>query len=674
MKAHVLSDKLAALVDQLDAMAPSPSLVDLAQALKSADLTMDDVAPFVQVNARNYHRALVVLREHYELLVMTWLPGQSSVPHDHSGSICAMQVLQGKAVEESFCVAADGYADLDYETHYGCGEISALQDASIHTVRNPAKASETLVTVHIYAPPLTDFRRFVMRPSSSNDERPTTQADLPTFVVVGGGFSGSMAAAQLLRRAAQAGVKIHVAIAERRGTVGEGVAYGTQEIVHLLNVPAGRMSAWPDRPNDFVEWATSRYGKVRPDAFLPRKWYGEYVRETLLATAREVGDAARLTVLFDEVRRVTHRPDQGWLVHLARGASLRAAAVVLAIGHRPPDDPIRGRWTGPRTRFIADPWRPFATNAIRPDESVVILGSGLTAVDAVMSLTQSRREAPITILSRRGLLPQAHSCLPSTPIDMQELVSELMNTHGGVQSLGLCRALRRRVRDLASLGVDWRSIVDGLRPHTAPLWQAMSSIERRRFLRHLRPFWEVHRHRMALGIAERFGEMHDCDQVSVVAGRVLSAQSDGKSVQLRVGERNGTQIDTLETDWVINCTGPAPSNCAASNPAIGSLLVDGWLRPDEFGLGIETTIDGNVIDRHDNEVPDLFLIGTLRKPAVWESTAVPELRNQAAVVADRAMKLVEARSSKSTSVILPNMAKVCEQQTGFLGAQTSQDI
>lgn len=670
MKTQVLSEKLSDLIQALDAMAPSPSLVDLAQALKSAELTIDNVASFVQTNPRNYHRALVVLREHYELLIMTWLPGQASVPHDHSGSICVMQVLQGKAVEESFCVASDGYADPDYETHYACGEISALQDASIHTVRNPTKSAETLVTVHIYAPPLRDFRRFVLRPSTSQHENEILQTELPTFVVVGGGFSGSMAAAQLLRRAAVAGVKMHVVIVERRGAVGEGVAYGTQDIAHLLNVPAARMSAWPDRPNDFVEWATARYGNVPSDGFLPRKWYGEYVRETLLSTAREANNFARLTVLYDEVRRIAHRPDHGWLVHLARGQSVRANAVLLAIGHRPPDDPIGCRWTGPKTRFIADPWRPFATNAIRPDESVVLLGSGLTAVDTVMSLTHSRRTSPVTIVSRRGLLPQAHAHSPLTPVDLRKLVSDVMNNRNGVRALELFRRLREFARESMAAGSDWRSVIDGVRPHTAALWQAMSMVERKRFLRHLRPFWEVHRHRMALAVAGHFGAMYDCEQVSVVAGRVLSASSDGSSVQLEIGSRRG-RSEQLRADWVINCTGPAPSNCAASNPAIGSLLVDGWLRPDELGLGIETTIDGNLVDCHGHEVPDLFLIGTLRKPAVWESTAVPELRNQAAVAADRAIKLVDGQKYEPDTVVLRNLGNDNERQVSWFGAGNS---
>src|SRR4029079_17154198 len=133
---------------------------------------------------------------------------------------------------------------------------------------------------------------------------------------------------------------LRVVLVERRGTIGEGVAYSTRESAHLLNVPAGRMSAWPDRPDDFAQWAARRYGNVSHGDFLPRQWYGEYLRELVQSAAREAETETQLEVVFDEVRRVDQHPAGGGMVHRARGSALRAEAVVLAIGHRPPSDPI----------------------------------------------------------------------------------------------------------------------------------------------------------------------------------------------------------------------------------------------------------------------------------------------------------------------------------------------
>jgi uncharacterized NAD(P)/FAD-binding protein YdhS/predicted metal-dependent enzyme (double-stranded beta helix superfamily) len=637
---HPTSGRLRELIGKLDSLGAPPSLVDLADAMRDAKLTMDDVSTYVRDNPRHYNRALVALSDHYELLVMTWRPGQVSAPHDHAGSICVMQVMQGEAIEGSYRVAADGYVDFDYETIVRCGEITAGQDAGVHAVRNAADATELLVTVHVYAPPLKDFRRFIHRPQDGTSTPAQSVDATPTVVVVGGGFSGSMVAAQLLRQADEAGKRIRVVIVERRGTVGEGVAYGTRDLNHLLNVPAGRMSAWPDRPDDFLQWAQRRRPQTKPVDFLPRQWYGEYVRETLLATAKETQARAEFSVVFDEVRRVARRADEGWLVHLAHGSTTRADAVVLAIGHRPPSDPIGARWSGSKARLIADPWRPFALNIVEPDEPVIVLGSGLTAVDAVLSLAHPDRRAPITIVSRRGLLPQSHAAQPVKPVDLQPLVTELLAASGGVQVLELSRRLRRVATELKSQGLDWRGVVDSIRPHTAALWQGMSLEQRRRFLPRLRPFWEVHRHRMALSIGEQFGELRDCDWVRRVAGRIVSVQADATSVRVAVCERTTERLVEINAAWVINCTGPAPSNSAASNPAIGSLLVDRWLRPDELGLGLETTAAGNAIDAEGREVADLLVVGTLRKPSVWESTAVPELRVQAAVAAGEVLKRI----------------------------------
>lgn len=679
-----LQGRLLELVQRLDGLGASPTLVELAQAMEGARLTAADVAPFVHANPRSYNRAPVVVRDQYELLVMTWLPGQGSVPHDHTGSICAMAVVQGEAAEACYRIAPDGYVDLEFEATTRPGEVSAEQDAGVHTVRNAS--GELLVTVHCYSPPLRDFRRFVPRPDSARYGARGARERMPTVAVVGGGFSGSMTAAQIMRRAGIAGTEVRMALIERRGAVGEGLAYGTRETCHLLNVPAGKMSAWPDRPDDFLAWVQRRQRRaaaesgrsdadagragsvspriddaVLPSDFLPRRWYGEYVRETLLATADDAAGAARLSMVFDEVRRVDRHPSGGWMVHLARGRSLFADAVVLAIGHRPPSDPIGGRWTGPRTRFLCDPWRPFAMDVVDVDEPVVILGSGLTAVDAVLSLAEHKHRGPITLVSRNGLFPHAHAAKPAPPADLSAIAARLIGAPGGVTARMLLAEVRQAVRDVLAAGGDWRSVVDGLRPHTAPLWRAMPTAERRRFLSRLRPFWEVHRHRMASSIAGKVRDLLSSGAIRVIAGRVESATAGANGVNIVVRQRGEEARIELPAGWVLNCTGPMPSNSAESNPVIGSLLVHGLLRSDELALGVETTAGGGAVDAHGREVRGMFIVGTLRKPGAWESTAVPELRQQAAQAAERVMELLASGRTRE-----PQAAEVCEAASHYV--------
>lgn len=625
--------RLDDLVKALDKMGPKPALIDLATALEAAQLSLADVEPFVRPNPQNYNRATVVLRDQYELLVMTWLSGQASVPHDHGGSICAMLTLRGQAVEGNYSVAADGYVDLEYENVFAAGQVTAGEDAAVHTVSNAG--DELLVTVHIYSPPLRDFRRFTARPAITEHMLAADEHESQTVAVVGGGFSGSISAAQLLRQAKAAGLPMRVVLLEQRGSIGEGLAYSSREECHLLNVPAGRMSAWPDQPNDFLRWATARNPAVTADDFLPRQWYGEYIRQTLLKVAADAGDKIELTVMFDEVRRIARHPSGGWMLNLARGTSVRAGAVVLAIGHRSPNDPLGNKWTGPRTRFIADPWKTFAMNPVGADEAVTILGSGLTAVDAVMSLVNRGHRGQITLISRRGLLPQPHLAGHGTPVDLNALVMELTTGDRKLPALELFRKLRQAAETARAAGKPWQSVIDGLRPHIALLWSKMPIAEKRRFLNHLRSFWEVHRHRMPVPVAKRFAELLASGKVRVVPGRIESVVADGNQLIVSVRGRTGGPRAEIASGWIVNATGPSPSNSAAANPAIGSLLIQGLLTVDELKLGVRTTSEGNAIATDDQPVRDLFIVGTLRKPELWESTAVPELRTQASAAAAR---------------------------------------
>jgi uncharacterized NAD(P)/FAD-binding protein YdhS/predicted metal-dependent enzyme (double-stranded beta helix superfamily) len=636
---------IADLVRGLDGLTDL-TLTRIAEAIRQANLKLVDVADYVKERDDGYHRQLVVRRESYELLVLTWKPGQGSAPHDHAGSISAMQVLQGDAIEGAWRIADDGYVDQEFETPVRCGEMTAWQDAGVHTVRNPADSKSNLITVHVYAPPLKDFRRYVPRPETEVAiPRPPTA--VCTIAIVGGGFSGSMSAAQILRQAAAGSISIRVVLIERHGAIGEGLAYATRDPVHLLNVPAGKMSAWPDRPNDFVQWSSQRYRPVAAGEFLPRQWYGEYIRETLTTLARETEAKVSFTVVFDEVRRLVRQPDERWMISFAHGPSLAADGVVLAIGHRPPSDPIGRLWSGPHERFIADPWRPFATNAVQSHESVAVLGSGLTAVDAALSLAQKSRTGPITLISRRGLLPQSHATAPVPAIDLGPTFVDLLQKPGELRAHSLARLLHRKAREVMANGGDWRSVVDGLRPHTASLWRALPPDERRRFLGRLRPFWEVHRHRMAPEVAKRFYEMLDNKAVRIVAGSVASAAAEPDAVRLYVRERGDDRLVEIRAGWVINCTGPTASNSADSNPAIGSLIVHGYVRVDELSLGLDTNPKGNALDATGRVVGNLFIVGTLRKPHLWESTAVPELREQAAVVAKQIIDQLPARCVKA---------------------------
>lgn len=637
-----LSAGLSRLVAALDAAGGVLTEGQLRSAFAEARVTAEDVAGWVAVTPGRYARRRVVRRGAYELLVMTWGPGQLSGPHDHAGSLCGLQVVSGRLREQYFRDGPDGACEPTGESFEGPGSVCVDPGVVTHALGN-ADATEVLVTVHVYSPPLNDLRRHARRPVRA-DVPPVfsrgSYAEADRVVIVGGGFSGTMAAAHLLR--AQTPRPLEVVLIDASASVAEGVAYRTADPGHLLNVPAGRMSAWPDVPDDFVSFARSRDPRVSGADFLPRGLYGAYLRDCFDRAAKGAAQTTRCLLLRDSAESIVAGGDGGrrWLVTTARGERISADAVVLAPGHRPPADPFARKWTGPRDRWVPDPWAALTLAGIGPDEPVLLMGSGLTAIDAVLSLAGSGgttpRTAPIHLLSPRGLLPQSHATGPLPPADVGDLIARCVGPEGVPP-----RRLLRALRDHAASQTDWRQTLDALRSRTPTLWQAMTPDQRAQFLRHARRYWEVHRHRIPPQIARRISELRDAGLLRIHAGRVRSIEASESGVRAGFTPLHGVGGEAaLDVAWVINCTGPGIDTRTAPHPVLRSLLSRGAVAASEMGLGLDTTADGRAIDAEGRPVDSLLVVGTLRKATLWESTAVPELRVQAAMAAERTLAVL----------------------------------
>ena len=636
-----LPPRLADVVDRFVALGPTVTRRDAISILASCELEIDDVARFVEESPHGYARRRIARTDAFEMLVMTWKPGQGSVPHDHAKSLCALRVVRGRLEETRYAPATDGLVDAS--THGLASETEVLVDTSehIHGLRNPIDAKETLVTLHVYAPPLPELRRYAPRPDGSALASVFTRARLPnapTVAIIGGGFSGTMVATQLLGRATVERLPMHLLVIDRQASFAEGPAYRTADSRHLLNVPAGNMSAWPDRPSDFYDWARARDPRVEPTSFLPRKLYGEYLRSRFLECAGRATDVVSAEVRRDEVAAVTRTKTGRYRLEVS-GGTLDADVVVLATGHRQPDDPLARVWSGSRARYVEDPWSSLALTAIRPDESVLVLGSGLTAVDVLLSISKQARKAPVIAVSRRGLAPERHAHARLTPIDPTPWLDPLLATRGGPSTRSLIGALRKAAREAD----DWRPVIDGLRPHTARIWKSLSPAEASRFVRHARPFWEVRRHRLAPEIGRVVDEAIAADTFRSVAGRVRRAEADHEGVTVELCERGERTSRSMRVHWVVNCTGPGTGPNLV--PVVRSLVDGGHLELDALGLGVITGRDGRAV-ANGRESYDLLVLGTLRKPELWESTAVPELRVQA----DRTAQLVIERIRRDAAL------------------------
>lgn len=424
-------------------------------------------------------------------------------------------------------------------------------------------------------------------------------------VIVGGGFSGTMIAAELARR----GIDSTVVDAGREG---RGTAFSTPEDAHLLNVPAVRMGGWADHPGDFAK-AVEREGYDAGD-FVPRKRFGDYVRSIL----DQAVASGRTRVVRGEAI-AAKRSSSGWTVELAGGTFVTGQALVIAQGNQPPQAPALARGL-PADLFVNDPWSEAGRSAIRKAAAsggdVLIIGTGLTMIDVVLSLDEARLRGRIVALSRRGLMPRAHADHGAAPVTLEELPK------------GSLRRLWRWLLDRGA-SVGWRAAVDSLRPHSHALWQELSEGDQRRFLRHARPWWDVHRHRIAPEVAGRIKRLMQLGQLEIVAGRVSDMWVDGKRLGAAIRRRGQRQATDNRYALAVNATGPLGSISASQDPLLKSLFDAGLARPDALDLGIEVDGKSRVAGAQ-----GAWALGPMTKGRFWEITAVPDIRGQVARVAD----------------------------------------
>lgn len=448
-----------------------------------------------------------------------------------------------------------------------------------------------------------------------------------TVAIIGSGFSGTVVAIHLLR-AAPAGLDRLYLVERVEGHVG-GVAYRTQSASHTLNVPAGRMSAFEDDPDGFLRFVRRREPALTGGSFVPRREYGEYLAETL-DDARRSSPLPLLRVT-GEVVSVSESGDD-LILGLADGRSFPAERVVLAIGNYPPSDPPVGDGAVFRSiRYARDPWAGDALELDRRDD-VLLVGTGLTMCDAALALRDADQQGRTHAISRRGLLPQPHrlSAKPPPHLDRPATLDAWP-----ASAVGLLRGLRREVRERAGEDVDWREVVTSIRADTPALWQRLGSEERRRFLRHARPYWETHRHRSSPETAHAVEELVETGRLELVVGSLERLDEDDGGIVATIRRRGAPSSETLRVGKVINCTGPDTDLTRVRDPLVTALRRDGLIRPDQLGLGLDTDDEGRLIAADGSASGRLTLVGPLRKGRFWEHTAVPELRVAAKRVAER---------------------------------------
>jgi uncharacterized NAD(P)/FAD-binding protein YdhS len=389
--------------------------------------------------------------------------------------------------------------------------------------------------------------------------------------------------------------------------MGRGVAYSTTEEVHLLNVRAEGMSAIAGEPDHFARRYAAEGGD--PRGFAQRRLFARYLGEILDEAVAGGCEPVEATAVAGS------RVNGGWRVALDNGSTIDADALVLAVGNQEPES-LRA-FASVGQRFIGNPWGAEARAAVQElagsGEAALLVGTGLTMVDLVLSLDAAGHRGRIVALSRRGLAPRGHTDFAPAPVERDELPS------GSVRALW--RWLRRRGGEFG-----WRAAIDSLRPHSHWLWQSLDAGQQRRFLRHARPWWDVHRHRIAPEVAATVARMVGEGRLEIVGGRIVRAQDGSEGIDVEYRRRGAKTVQSGTFAYVFNCTGPLHSIERSKDPLLRSLLDAGEVHPDQLAIGV--AVDGTC-----RAGEHLWAMGPLTKGRYWEIIAVPDIREQAAEVA-----------------------------------------
>jgi len=455
------------------------------------------------------------------------------------------------------------------------------------------------------------------------------------ILIIGGGLSGTMLAVQLLRLPGRR----KVLIVEPRAELGRGEAYSAVELGHTLNGNAARMSVDPDNPDDLTQWLTEHIaGGGWPESaeqnvpiselFPPRGLFGVYVQQRL-------GEARRVGALHDssvehiraEVVDLQVEADSVQLT-LSNGQAVRGGYAVLATGMFPAARTPQKTSSGLNAAAL-DPWDVAAMRQLDPQSTVMIIGSGLTMVDAVVSLEQAGHRGPIEVFSRHGLLPHVRRQPPPW-------VDFLGENHGIRTPRQLLRELRRQCRAAIAQGIDWQAPLDTVRVHIARLWRQATDTQRRQFVRHVRPWWESHHHRSPPLSAALVERLYKEGRLRIQAASFMGLESSPKGgVRIQIRRRGESETCVVQGAALINSSGIEYDWRRVARPLPQQVLARGLVQPGPLALGIAAAVDGAVLDGEGRAADRLFAMGPPLRGMWWESTAVTDVALQAKALAAR---------------------------------------
>jgi len=461
---------------------------------------------------------------------------------------------------------------------------------------------------------------------------------ITTIAIIGGGVSGTLTAFHLVRQRTPA----RVILIDQRPNFGLGLAYSTRSLRHLLNVPAGKISALPDEPDHFLNWLRENHDPAATEkTFAPRAVFGRYIQSLLASTSPVEQEIAAVV-------DVREHDGGGAVLTFENGCELRADLIVLATGNFDPA-PLAGisKAAIDSGLYRHNTWNAATYEGLDPDAPVALIGTGLTGVDVVLRLRELGHHGRIISISRHGIFPARHD--EYVPLNTSAIPLDTPAT---------CAAYLHALHSVIRGGAQWRAAFDSLRETTNELWLRLPIKEKERFRRHLQRRWDVARHRMAPPIADVIESELRNDTLEIRRGHLVAVDVSGAGASITVrahGEREG-----LYADRVINCTGPSLNYGRVPSTLLQNLFKRGLVTSGPLGIGLHCSQDGAVIGAGGDASDIIFNLGPGRLGDLLESIAVPEIRQQAfelaSTLADRIGSRDVSRQSKEAEVAIPELS------------------
>ena len=438
------------------------------------------------------------------------------------------------------------------------------------------------------------------------------------ITIIGGGASGTLLTVNLLRHAGETPVEIN--LIEYRSKVGRGVAFGTDQPSHLLNVPAGKMGGFPDDIEHFHKWLTANGHNYDSHAFVPRKLFADYLRDLLREASENKPETVSLNIIDDEAVSIRIDNDEA-KIGLRFGETVISGQVILAFGNfAPPHPSVPDLSFTSAEKYFQDPWSNRLYETIKPTDSIFVIGTGLSMIDVAMHYHQHGHQGQFTAISTRGLLPALHELGHTYPAFSDELFPAKRITD-------VFKVVRQHFATAEATGSNWRAVIDSLRPATQRIWLELPLAEKRYFMQHLSRYWNVARHRVPPEAGVMLEAMTESGKLDVLRGRLKSIVFE--EGRFNVKYMHGGAEHTVTADALVNCIGSQSDFSKIDSDLLKDMLVSGLLRTDALPFGINATPDGALIGADGQESDILFTLGPALKGILWESTAIPEIRTQA---------------------------------------------